>query len=879
MRYTSMHPSFFNFIFYNFGCRAVRLLKSWIYYNKQLIIITARNKYLLKCKRSNVFPKHLKNICSFNITFYNNTIKQRQITYTERFMKNMLNLEICDNFKKRRLLISCIYSVMRDIEKNLPMRICHRFFSSQNRSLHKFFLNENDRLHKKLISLKTSIRNNDINLNTINDIGYRAWVQHHNGKNNYTFSFNRHEFPSNDSVYDVELRPSDYILNVNNNLLEPREKWFLNTCNTKIPDEVAGLLQLGEDFCLPPTDSTDVITQCIKHIENNFSRFQGNNYIKKFRTQIFPFLNNLQNIENHHSVTDFKIIQAIRNTNKFVKNHPDVLFTRADKGNTVVALDRMEYISKMEECLSDTNTYSILQRNPINKVLSNLKEILKRWVSSKFISTSTYNYLNTSNPILPRAYGLPKIHKPGLPLRIIVSSSGSPLHNFATYLQRILHDSLPSPSSHIINSYDLINKLDGLYIPDDCALVSLDVVSLFTNVPIDLVIDILDEKWSLIEKHSSIPKIEFLTAIKFILHSTFFIFNNKYYKQTFGAPMGSPLSPTVADLALQKLETSILGELVIKPKFYYRFVDDIALAAPYTSLDNLLHTFNSFHPRLSFTMEVGGNTLNFLDVSLLKRDGYLIFDWFQKPTFSGRFLNYNSQHPCTHKKGTIISLIDRVIMLSHPEFHKKNFDLIIKVLIDNGYPLKLIFTNIKKRLLQKFAHQDPYVPKQSNNSDNHSIEPYFTVPYILPIAKKFMQYFKNISFCKLAFTCYNKLNKYIKVHKDPLPLTSRPNVVYKINCQDCEASYVGQTKRTLNTRIGEHRNHIRRNSPQSSVITDHRLEFNHEFDWNNVEVLDEEKNYNKRLISEMIHIKRQRKSINLKKDTELLHPIYNELFH
>jgi len=82
----------------------------------------------------------------------------------------------------------------------------------------------------------------------------------------------------------------------------------------------------------------------------------------------------------------------------------------------------------------------------------------------------------------------------------------------------------------------------------------------------------------------------------------------------------------------------------------------------------------------------------------------------------------------------------------------------------------------------------------------------------------------------------------------------------------------------LNTRIGEHRNHIRRNSPQTSVITDHRLEYNHDFDWDNVEVLDEERNYNKRLIFEMIHIKKQRQGLNLKKDTELLHPIYNELF-
>jgi len=290
----------------------------------------------------------------------------------------------------------------------------------------------------------------------------------------------------------------------------------------------------------------------------------------------------------------------------------------------------------------------------------------------------------------------------------------------------------------------LINKLNGLYIQDDCALVSLDVISLFTNVPIDLVIDILDEKWYLIEKHSSIPKIEFLNAIRFILHSTYFMFNNKYYKQTFGAPMGSPLSPIVADLALQRLETDILNKLTIKPTFFYRFVDDIALAAPYSSLDNLLHMFNSFHPRLSFTMEVGGNTLNFLDLSLIKKDGYLIFDWFQKPTFSGRFLNYNSQHPYTHKKGTIISLIDRVIMLSHPEFHRKNFEFIIKILIDNEYPLRLIFTTIKQRLFHIFAHQKH---SQSTNLHNTPVETYFTVPYIFPIAK-FMQYFKNISFCQ-----------------------------------------------------------------------------------------------------------------------------------
>jgi len=90
--------------------------------------------------------------------------------------------------------------------------------------------------------------------------------------------------------------------------------------------------------------------------------------------------------------------------------------------------------------------------------------------------------------------------------------------------------------------------------------------------------------------------------------------------------MGSPLSPIIADLVLQKLEINVISELSTKPIFYYRYVDDITLAAPYTCLNDLLHRFNSFHPRLCFTMEVGGNNLNFLDLTIIKRDGQLIFN-------------------------------------------------------------------------------------------------------------------------------------------------------------------------------------------------------------------------------------------------------------
>jgi len=73
---------------------------------------------------------------------------------------------------------------------------------------------------------------------------------------------------------------------------------------------------------------------------------------------------------------------------------------------------------------------------------------------------------------------------------------------------------------------------------------------------------------------------------------------------------------------------------------------------------------------------------------------------------------------------------------------------------------------------------------------------------------------------------------------------------------------MGQTGRLLKTRISEHQSHIRRNTPTTSVITNHRMHLNYEFDWSNVEVLDVERLYYKR-ISEMLHIKRQRNGLNL----------------
>ncbi|XP_071582148.1 uncharacterized protein [Temnothorax nylanderi] len=383
-----------------------------------------------------------------------------------------------------------------------------------------------------------------------------------------------------------------------------------------------------------------------------------------------------------------------------------------------------------------------------------------------------------------------------------------------------------------------------------------------------MVIESILSRWDYISTNCEIPKSEFLLAVRFVLESTFFMFNGVIYRQTFGSPMGSSFSPIVADITMQDLERKALERLSFIPPFYTRYVDDIAMAVPSTSCAHTLEIFNAFHPRLQFTMEIGvDDRLNFLEVTIIRSKNHLLFDWFHKPTFSGRYLNFFSQHPFCQKKGTVISLIDRVFRLSHPQFQQKNMELIVGILIKNCYPLEFIFKIMHERLKYIFETLHETEKEKCVGKD------IFTIPYVLTLTEKYKNITKDLK-VKLSYFSMNKLNKFIRVHKDPLPNSSMRNIVYKINCKDCDASYVGQTGRQLQTRVKEHESQIRRSGGGNSVVTEHRVECNHDFDWNDVKILDKEMLLNKRLLSEMIYIKRQRNGINLQTDTENLPDLY-----
>jgi len=106
----------------------------------------------------------------------------------------------------------------------------------------------------------------------------------------------------------------------------------------------------------------------------------------------------------------------------------------------------------------------------------NLRTLLGRWKARGYIDNSTYKNLNVTDGILPRAYGLPKIHKAGYPLRIIIFSINSPLYKLAIYFHNIINKSINHPNTHVKNSFELVKKLKSLTFETNVQIASFDVV-------------------------------------------------------------------------------------------------------------------------------------------------------------------------------------------------------------------------------------------------------------------------------------------------------------------------------------------------------------------------------------------------------------------
>jgi hypothetical protein len=565
---------------------------------------------------------------------------------------------------------------------------------------------------------------------------------------------------------------------VNNikNQVELNKKWLVNLCDTVIPPEVQNILQLGPKFNLPSTDQQTIINSTICSVEaaiHNFSEEHQTNT----RNSIVNILSNYKHDSTKIPATERHLLNNLRITKQYLKNNPDLRVVSADKGNVTVLLSTIEYNKKMTDLLEDKNTYKHMNKDKTASTQDNSNRLISSWERLGFITNFVAKSLRQYNSTPAKLYGLVKIHKPNNPIRPIVSSS--PTYKMSKFFTKILSNVVGKTSSFVKDSFDLKSQLKDLIIPDDFRLFSLDVTSLFTNIPNQLISEIVDKKWNEIQQHTKLNLVTFKVGLNFVINNCFFTFNNNHYHQISGSPMGSPVSPVVANLVMEHLEETVLSNLTFKPLLYLRYVDDIFCIAKKTDIETIHNNFNSFHKKLQFTIELEtNNSIPFLDLNIARNnDGRLVTDWYHKNTWSGRYLNYNSYLPLTYKINTITILTKRILQLFDEKFHETNFEILKKTLINNNYPQQLVNRIIKS---EQEKHFQPLATNQSTSE--LSTNKFVFVPYDQRTYHSLKRLFKlhNIQVvAKPSNTLYK--HTFSKL-KDKTDKQIQSNLIYGVPC-------------------------------------------------------------------------------------------------
>ena len=255
-----------------------------------------------------------------------------------------------------------------------------------------------------------------------------------------------------------------------------------------------------------------------------------------------------------------------------LKKNKNRMILTADKGVSIVVIDKEEYIRKSEELLRQP-TYKPIPTDPTNKYKSKLITLLKKITTEGGIDEVTYRRLYPTGASPPKFYGLPNMHKSGMPLRPIVSSIGSMTYERSKELSRILKPLVGRFPHQVQNNKEFIQQLEDIKLRSDDIIMCYDVKTLFTSVPMKPALKIIKkllEEDQTLQQRTSMTVNNITCLLEFCLNSTYFTFQERFYEQGEGAAMGSPISPIVANLYMEDFEMRAINTSPQPPLIWKR---------------------------------------------------------------------------------------------------------------------------------------------------------------------------------------------------------------------------------------------------------------------------------------------------------------------
>ena len=414
------------------------------------------------------------------------------------------------------------------------------------------------------------------------------WVQQSNSNNSNNNTDNVCD-PSENSLEHIDQLIDTINCKFSNLSNTSVESIVYNLSNYSLSSDEQSLLELGLKFC--PTPPKADIGDLVHDVDQFFRSANLKLFFQdvdttyantnpdplkpfehpslKLKSKFNPTFPPLLEYVRQSVITDLQnySIKSVRNKNlthsqflaiKSLSSNPNIVIKPADKGSGIVVMNREDYIKEGERQLSDTNFYQKVDHDLTLEHCSKVSDLVNKMLDQNEISQNTAKYLLSNFDRTAQFYMLPKIHKslqnpPGRP---ITSGNDCPTEKISQLIDLILQPYVPKIKSYVKDTNHFISIIEDLNINDqDAILVTLDVTSLYTNIPHKEGIEAIENVIYSTRPHQYMPKnSSIIDILKLILTCNNFQFNGTNYLQVSRTAMGTRVAPTYANLFMSDFE-------------------------------------------------------------------------------------------------------------------------------------------------------------------------------------------------------------------------------------------------------------------------------------------------------------------------------------
>ena len=394
-----------------------------------------------------------------------------------------------------------------------------------------------------------------------------------------------------------------------------------------------------------------------------------------------------------------------------------------DKGNRFVIVDKETDKEKAKEQI-ERSSFVEVEHDPTKEHIQKVERWAEKWFKKGEITKAWKDYVKNRNAKPGTNSTLYKTHKEGNPVRLLTSGCNTAIEKLSRFIESICEPLTTNMKSRIKNTSHLLEIIDNLNemgIPENTQLVSFDIVNMFPSI--DNKNGIKAVKSALDSRSIKVPSTEcIIEGLKICLYNNNSKFADKNLLQTNGTATGAPNSCSYSDIAVSSVDNAVFEKMnssFSELKYFGRYRDDcLCLWCGSIEKLNEFHTFlNSINSDLKFTMEIGGNSICFLDLKITLINNKLHTTVYSKPTDSHLYLHSTSCHSKATIKGIPkgVALRLRRICSNDIEYNIKSKEY-QKYLTDRGHSLKSVESAFTKTEQVSIKDARKKVKKQSPKS-------------------------------------------------------------------------------------------------------------------------------------------------------------------